>query len=142
MRRPAGRQPPDPHRIRGCDDEDRSGRDSPAGTGTMHREDAGSGPAQTGASGAAYGGPPEPSDPGLRRHGALAELVLAGLVLRVLSLLRAYRPRAVHRTLKYLYNAWPGADPLGFYSGAQGHPAGGNVERSPRCSTGSAWRWA
>jgi hypothetical protein len=54
--------------------------------------------------------------PGLRRHGLVAALVLAGLVLRVLSLV-AYRPALLYiDTLKYLYNAWPGADPLG-YSG-------------------------
>src|SRR5260370_32843061 len=54
--------------------------------------------------------------PGLRRHGLITALVLAGLVLRVLSLI-AYRPALLYiDTLKYLYNAWPGADPLG-YSG-------------------------
>jgi hypothetical protein len=54
--------------------------------------------------------------PVLRRHWLLSALLLAGLALRVLSLI-AYRPALLYiDTLKYLYNAWPGADPLG-YSG-------------------------
>ncbi len=54
--------------------------------------------------------------PALRRHWLITGLLLAGLVLRLLSLI-AYRPALLYiDTLKYLYNAWPGADPLG-YSG-------------------------
>ncbi len=41
-------------------------------------------------------------------------LLLAGLVLRVLAQV-AYRPALLYiDTLKYLYNAWPGTDPLGY----------------------------
>jgi hypothetical protein len=52
--------------------------------------------------------------PGLRRHWLISALLLAGLVLRLLSLI-AYRPALLYiDTLKYLYNAWPGTDPLGY----------------------------
>jgi hypothetical protein len=52
----------------------------------------------------------------LRRHWLISALLLAGLVLRLLSSI-AYRPALLYiDTLKYLYNAWPGTDPLG-YSG-------------------------
>jgi hypothetical protein len=52
--------------------------------------------------------------PGLRRHWLMSALLLAGLVLRLLSLI-AYRPALLYiDTLKYLYNAWPGSDPLGY----------------------------
>jgi hypothetical protein len=52
--------------------------------------------------------------PGLRRHWLISALLLAGLLLRLLSLI-AYRPALLYiDTLKYLYNAWPGTDPLGY----------------------------
>jgi hypothetical protein len=52
--------------------------------------------------------------PGLRRHWLISALLLAGLVLRLLSLI-AYQPALLYiDTLKYLYNAWPGTDPLGY----------------------------
>jgi len=52
--------------------------------------------------------------PVLRRHWAAALLVAAGLVLRALSL-AAYHPAILYTdTLKYLYGAWQGADPLGY----------------------------
>ncbi len=52
--------------------------------------------------------------PALRRHWLMTILLLAGLVLRVFSLI-AYRPALLYiDTLKYLYNAWPGTDPLGY----------------------------
>src|SRR5260370_16589222 len=54
--------------------------------------------------------------PGLRRRGLITALVLAGLVLRVLSLIASRHAVLYIDTLKSLYNAWPGADPLG-YSG-------------------------
>ncbi len=54
--------------------------------------------------------------PALRRHWLMTALLLAGLALRLLSLI-AYRPALLYiDTLKYLYNAWPGTDPLS-YSG-------------------------
>ncbi len=49
-----------------------------------------------------------------RRHWLMTALLLAGLVLRVLAQI-AYRPALLYiDTLKYLYNAWPGTDPLGY----------------------------
>jgi hypothetical protein len=49
-----------------------------------------------------------------RRHWLITALLLAGLVLRVLAQV-AYRPALLYiDTLKYLYNAWPGTDPLGY----------------------------
>ncbi len=50
----------------------------------------------------------------LREHWLAAALVGAGLVLRVLALM-AYHPALLYTdTLKYLYGAWPGADPVGY----------------------------
>ncbi len=49
-----------------------------------------------------------------RRHWLVGLLLVAGLVLRVLALI-AYRPAIIYvDTLKYLYGASPGADPLGY----------------------------
>src|SRR5258708_189662 len=102
------------------------GRAGPAGPGTAASED-GESAGLTGARARLRAAASNTMIPGLRRHGLLAALVLAGLVLRVLSLI-AYRPALLYiDTLKYLYNAWPGADPLG-YSGplkailVGGHP--------------------
>jgi hypothetical protein len=50
----------------------------------------------------------------LRAHPVAAVLLAAGLVLRVLALM-AYHPALLYTdTLKYLYGAWPGADPVGY----------------------------
>ena len=50
----------------------------------------------------------------LRRHWLAAALLLAGLVLRVLTEI-AYRPALLYiDSVKYLYNAWPGTDPVGY----------------------------
>jgi hypothetical protein len=50
----------------------------------------------------------------LRRHWLLTTLLGAGLVLRVLAMI-AYRPALLYiDSLKYLYNAWPGTDPVGY----------------------------
>jgi hypothetical protein len=52
--------------------------------------------------------------PVLGRHWLAAALLLAGLVLRILTLV-AYRPALLYiDTVKYLYNAWPGTDPVGY----------------------------
>jgi hypothetical protein len=52
--------------------------------------------------------------PVLRRHWLIAVLMAGGLVLRVISQI-AYRPALLYiDSLKYLYNAWPGTDPLGY----------------------------
>ena len=50
----------------------------------------------------------------LRRHWLFTVLLVAGLVLRVLASV-AYRPALIYiDTMKYLYNAYPGADPVGY----------------------------
>ncbi len=52
--------------------------------------------------------------PTARRHWLMTALLLAGLVLRLLAQL-AYRPALLYiDSLKYLYNAWAGTDPLGY----------------------------
>jgi hypothetical protein len=52
--------------------------------------------------------------PVLRRHWPAVVLVAAGVALRALSL-AAYHPAILYTdTLKYLYGAWQGADPLGY----------------------------
>ena len=49
-----------------------------------------------------------------RQHWLISVLLLAGLVLRVLADI-AYRPALLYiDSLKYLYGAWPGNDPLGY----------------------------
>ena len=49
-----------------------------------------------------------------RRHWLITALLLAGLVLRGLSL-AAYQPALLYiDSLKYLFGAWPGNDPLGY----------------------------
>jgi hypothetical protein len=50
----------------------------------------------------------------VRRHWLVSVLLAGGLVLRMLSLV-AYRPAIIYvDSLKYLYGASPGADPLGY----------------------------
>jgi hypothetical protein len=50
----------------------------------------------------------------LRRHWLVSALLTAGLALRVAAQI-AYSPALLYTdTLKYLYGAWPGADPLGY----------------------------
>ena len=50
----------------------------------------------------------------LRRHWLLAVLLGAGGVLRILVVI-AYRPALLYTdSLKYLYDAWPGTDPVGY----------------------------
>src|SRR6201995_5722474 len=49
-----------------------------------------------------------------RRHWVMSVLLLAGLVLRILTQF-AYRPALFYiDTLKYLFNAFPGTDPVGY----------------------------
>ena len=63
----------------------------------------------------------------LRRHWLAATLVCAGLVLRILALI-AYRPALLYvDTLKYLYNAYPGADPVGYKAPLRAILAVGNL---------------
>jgi hypothetical protein len=69
---------------------------------------------------------PAPGEPGarikpagriiplVRKHWLLSALLLAGLVLRVLTQI-AYRPALLYiDSVKYIYNAWPGSDPVGY----------------------------
>ena len=50
----------------------------------------------------------------VRRHWLISALLLAGLVLRILSQV-AYRPALLYiDSVKYLFNAFPGTDPLGY----------------------------
>ncbi len=50
----------------------------------------------------------------LRRHWLFAVFFAGGLVLRVLAVI-AYRPAIFYiDTMKYLYNSFPGADPVGY----------------------------
>jgi hypothetical protein len=50
----------------------------------------------------------------LRRHWLIALLIAAGLALRILAQL-AYHPALIYvDTLKYLYGAYPGSEPLGY----------------------------
>jgi len=90
------------------------------------RTTAGSGPAggDGSAGGAAAGAAGQPGaarrSPGraaaaiARRHWLITALLLAGVVLRGLSL-AAYQPALLYiDSLKYLFGAWPGNDPLGY----------------------------
>ena len=63
----------------------------------------------------------------LRRHWLIAALLLAGLVLRALSM-AAYQPALLYiDSLKYLFGAWPGNDPLGYNVILKVLLAGGNL---------------
>lgn len=63
----------------------------------------------------------------LRRHWLITVLLLAGLVLRVLAEI-AYRPALLYiDSLKYLYGAWPGNDPLGYNAVLKGLLLAGNL---------------
>jgi len=90
-----------------------SGQTRPAGPGPASPEDGG--PAELpGARARVREVVRHRMIPGLGRHWLISALLLAGLVLRLLSLI-AYRPALLYiDTLKYLYNAWPGTDPLGY----------------------------
>jgi hypothetical protein len=49
-----------------------------------------------------------------RQHWVMTALLAAGLVLRIITLI-AYRPALFYiDTLKYLFNAYPGSDPVGY----------------------------
>ena len=62
-----------------------------------------------------------------RRHWLISVLLLAGLVLRVLAEI-AYRPALLYiDSLKYLYGAWPGNDPMGYNVVLKGLLLAGNL---------------
>jgi hypothetical protein len=63
----------------------------------------------------------------MRRHWLISVLLLAGLVLRVLAEI-AYRPALLYiDSLKYLYGAWPGNDPMGYNVVLKGLLLAGNL---------------
>jgi hypothetical protein len=74
---------------------------------------------QTGGAGLPAGAQQRPSWPAraaglVRRHWLIAALLVAGLVLRVLAQV-AYQPPLIYvDTLKYLYGASPGSEPLSY----------------------------
>jgi hypothetical protein len=78
---------------------------------------AGTGTAGTGAAGAAGRAGrkwPLRAAVAVRRHWLVSALLAAGLVLRVLAV-AAYHPALIYvDTLKYLYGASPGSEPLGY----------------------------
>jgi hypothetical protein len=92
-------------------------------TATGQADSPGPGPAAAGSAGAAAlgarlrGGVRDvvrQAVPVARRNWLMTVLLAAGLVLRVLAQI-TYRPALLYiDTLKYLYNAWPGTDPLGY----------------------------
>src|SRR5215475_2585884 len=50
----------------------------------------------------------------LRQHWLASILITCGVVMRALTEM-AYHPAIIYiDTLKYLYDAWPGADPVGY----------------------------
>ncbi|HET7015669.1 MAG TPA: hypothetical protein VFI65_17250 [Streptosporangiaceae bacterium] len=64
----------------------------------------------------------------LRRHWLFVSLLGAGVVLRVLASV-ANRPALIYiDTMKYLYNAYPGADPVGYKAPLKLILAVGNLE--------------
>ncbi len=64
----------------------------------------------------------------LRRHWLITALLLAGLVLRALSM-AAYQPALLYiDSLKYLFGAWPGNDPLGYNLVLKVLLIGGNLD--------------
>ncbi|HEV3295116.1 MAG TPA: hypothetical protein VG123_39560 [Streptosporangiaceae bacterium] len=78
-------------------------------------EAAAAGDAAAGSAGAAAGGPwPTRAVALLRRHWLVSVLLAAGLALRVAAL-AAYHPALIYvDSLKYLYGASPGSEPLGY----------------------------
>ena len=89
----------------------------PAGAGPTGAAASDDGTAGSGATGsrlrmaARHGGRLIPA---ARRHWLVSILLLAGLVLRVLAQL-AYRPALLYiDSVKYIYNGWPGTDPVGY----------------------------
>ena len=64
----------------------------------------------------------------LRRHWLITALLFAGLVLRGLSM-AAYQPALLYiDSLKYLFGAWPGNDPLGYNLVLKVLLIGGNLD--------------
>jgi hypothetical protein len=103
-----------------------------AGSGPAGGDGPADGPAGEAAAGAA--GQDHAAGHGLgraaatvRRHWLITLLLLAGVVLRALSL-AAYQPALLYiDSLKYLFGAWPGNDPLGYNVILKVLLAGGNL---------------
>ncbi|MDX6335185.1 MAG: hypothetical protein QOG05_2525, partial [Streptosporangiaceae bacterium] len=83
------------------------------------------------AGGQAHGarrGPGRAAAATVRRHWLFSALLVAGLVLRGLSV-AAYQPALLYiDSLKYLFGAWPGNDPLGYNVILKVLLAGGNLD--------------
>ena len=95
---------------------------------------AGDGPADGPAGNSAEIAPPARRRPGaaaaatVRRHWLITALLLAGLILRGLSM-AAYQPALLYiDSLKYLFGAWPGNDPLGYNLVLKVLLIGGNLD--------------
>ena len=83
-----------------------------AGSGSAAADGPADGPAgnSTGAAPQAPRRPGAAAATALRRHWLITALLLAGLVLRGLSM-AAYQPALLYiDSLKYLFGAWPGND--------------------------------
>jgi hypothetical protein len=100
-----------------------AGSGSPAGDGPAD------GPAGTSTETAPQArGRPGAAAAMLRRHWLITALLLAGLVLRGLSM-AAYQPALLYiDSLKYLFGAWPGNDPLGYNLVLKVLLIGGNLD--------------
>ena len=95
---------------------------------------AGDGPADGPAGNSTEIAPPARRRPGaaaaaaVRRHWLITALLLAGLILRGLSM-AAYQPALLYiDSLKYLFGAWPGNDPLGYNLVLKVLLIGGNLD--------------
>jgi hypothetical protein len=85
-----------------------------AGAAILRRRQPPAAPAPAGPGGAPGPAWPARATAVLRRHGVITLLLAAGLILRVL-VMAAYRPPLIYvDTLKYLYGASPGSEPLGY----------------------------
>ena len=77
----------------------------------------------------------------LRRHWLVALLLAAGLVLRVLAI-GAYQPALIYvDTLKYLYGASPGSEPLGYTVQPAAILVAGDLATVVVVQHCSAWPW-
>jgi hypothetical protein len=95
-------------------EQPRAGDSAQPSAADLVRPGAGGEPAACAGPRSRFRGWPAVAAPLLRRHWLAAGLLLAGLVLRVLAQL-AYRPALLYiDTVKYLFNAWPGTDPVGY----------------------------
>ena len=77
----------------------------------------------------------------LRQHWLAALLFALGIALRAITM-AAYHPALLYvDSLKYLYGAWPGSDPIGYEVPLKAVLLVGDLGLWLCCSTCSAWRW-